>query len=98
MSEDEEHDLTDEDQTNVTFDTCEWLLSCVHAIGANRQHYYMRCHPLKDMEDGERVKILVFGERAWDREDDTTKCRIRYVNKDRLVHRHTPKKYKGLNT
>ena len=101
MSEDEEHDIDHDQEAHeeVTYETCQWFLACVHATNSkSRKNYYMRCHPLKDMDDGLRVKILVFGERDLDADDDNTKCRIRYVDKTRLRGRFTPKPYKGLTT
>ena len=58
-------------------------LECTHRIGRSCKTFYMRCIPLKDMPDGKRKKILVFGYSMWGGEEK----KIRYVDNDRLFER-----------
>ena len=57
-------------------------LKCRHAQNSRvGRDYYMDCIIIKEMP-GNRVKILVFGDRYWPGND--SKKRIRYVDKDRV--------------
>ena len=67
----------------LTAENATHLLSCAHAVGLSRVNYTMRCHILKNMEDG-RIKILVFGERYWKNKEHISQ--IRYVSKDRITN------------
>lgn len=58
------------------------LLKCRHCIGYNKQDYYMGCLVLKDM-GGDRLKVLVFGERNWKNREHIK--RIRYVDSHRVI-------------
>ena len=66
------------------------LLSCRHSQNS-RQHYdyYMDCIIIKEMP-GQRLKILVFGERYWKGHDN--KQRIRYVDKSRVTEKELKEK------
>jgi len=70
--------LEEFDVSNYT----NWL-RCHHCQGHSHKTYYMPCTKVKEMPDGERVKIVVFGERDW--KDTFDKKRVRYVNKDRVL-------------
>jgi len=48
----------------------------------HRYEYGMDCHILKEMKDGKRVKVLVFGNRYW--RGIYPVGRIRYVDKRRV--------------
>ena len=61
------------------------LLQCSHCIGNYRNEYTMKCLILKEMPDGKRVKLLVFGAMYWKDTDHIQK--IRYVNKSRVFTR-----------
>jgi len=57
-------------------------LICSHVYCRNsRYDYYMKCIILKEMPN-DKLKILVFGERFWKRDDD--KKHIRYVDSYRV--------------
>lgn len=58
------------------------LLSCIHSLNSRTQiHYEMDCIILKKMP-GQRLKIMVFGERYW--KGHKNKSYIRYVNESRV--------------
>ena len=62
--------------------TSHWL-RCAHCIGKGRRFEYdMPCILLKDMPDGKRVKVQVFGDRFW--KGTSYVSRIRYVSSDRV--------------
>ena len=56
-------------------------LSCKQGLCRGRIDYWMACIVLKEMPNN-RLKILVFGERYWKREEN--KKQIRYVDKFRV--------------
>lgn len=59
-------------------------LKCRQCIGEGHCYYYtMKCKILKLMGDG-RVKIRVYGDRYWDREETNDKSYIRYVDINRV--------------
>ncbi len=68
-----------------TYENATHFLSCRHAIGLHGYDYTMRCHVLKNMPDGYRVKILVFGDRYWKGKEHIR--RVRYVDRTRLTKR-----------
>lgn len=70
----------------LSYENAMHLLQCRHCIGRNREEYAMRCHILKDM--GNRLKVLVFGERNWKNREHIK--HIRYVDKYRVKSRHFP--------
>lgn len=57
-----------------------------HCIGGNCKYYAVRCHVLKEMPDGERLKIRTFGN-MWIGSKDKT--RVVYVDKYRVNPRKT---------
>jgi len=60
------------------------LLECSQCYcSTSRYDYFMECIILKEMPNN-RLKILVFGDRFWDRPGDNEKKRIRYVEKYRV--------------
>ena len=60
-------------------------LKCRHCISSNHcREYTMKCKILKFMEN-RKVKIRVYGERDWAREDVKDKSYIRYVNINRII-------------
>lgn len=58
------------------------LLRSHHCIGQSCKRYYQKCKIIKEMPDGKRYKLLVFGDRYWKDTDHIT--RVRYVNKSRV--------------
>jgi len=54
---------------------------CRHSTGSRIQNYTMPCLILKDMPDGIRTKIVVFGDRFW---TDSNRVKVRYVDKANL--------------
>lgn len=54
-------------------------LECSHHLGHNVTDYFMKCIPLKTMQDG-RKKVLVFGRLFWGGEDK----KVRYVDAHRV--------------
>lgn len=59
---------------------------CRHAIGRNGRDYEMPCIVLHKTKSG-TFKVIVFGDRFWDRGDIASLKRIRYVNPDQLLFR-----------
>jgi hypothetical protein len=57
-------------------------LECRHAIGIRGFRYWMKCIPMKTMDDG-RIKVMVFGSRYW--KDGKDKKRVRYVAAERVI-------------
>lgn len=57
-------------------------LSCKHCYGKSTFYYAMPCLILKDMPDGNRLKVLVFGERWF--KDRVEKQSVRYVSQFRV--------------
>lgn len=55
-------------------------LACTHCCRWEK-HYMMPCHILKQMP-GDRLKVLVFGERNWKGRDHIS--RVRYVEAHRV--------------
>lgn len=55
-------------------------LACSHCCRWEK-FYMMPCHVLKEMP-GDRLKVLVFGERNWKGRDHIS--RVRYVDKHRV--------------
>ena len=58
------------------------LLMCRHAIGKHGRDYEMPCIILKTTKNG-KLKLLVFGERNWKRNQE--KKSIRYVDFKRIM-------------
>lgn len=58
------------------------LLECSHCIGKSRKEYTMKCLILKEMPDGKRLKLLVFGDMFW--KDTLHIQKTRYVDKARV--------------
>lgn len=56
-----------------------------HCIGSSCKTYGVRCHVLKEMPDGERLKIRTFGT-MWKGQEDQT--RVAYVEKGRVRRLH----------
>ena len=54
------------------------LLDCRHAIGSHGRDYQMKCILLGKTKSG-MLKLLVFGDRNWNREESHKKKRIRYI-------------------
>lgn len=52
-----------------------------HCIGQSRKRYAVRCHVIKEMPDGKRLKIRTFGN-MWKGSEDVT--RVAYVDKGRV--------------
>lgn len=65
-----------------SYDNAAHKLRCKHCRGRSFKRYWMRCHILKVMGDGLRLKVLVFGDRFWLGAKD--KSRVRYVDRDRV--------------
>ena len=60
------------------------LLECSQCYcSTSRVDYFMKCIILKEMPNN-RLKILIFGDRFWNRPSDNEKKRIRYVDKFRV--------------
>lgn len=66
---------------NLTADNATHYLYCSHVCGNNEKHFKMKCHVLKNMNDG-RYKVLVFGRLYWKNTDHLS--RVRYVDASRV--------------
>lgn len=67
---------------NMTRDNAPHLLLCAKGLGRAHWHYYQPCHILKEMPDGERVKVSTFGYQ--NSASFLNECRTRYVHKSRV--------------
>jgi len=77
--------VTELSRDEMTRENATHVLLCHKGIGRAHWAYTMPCHVLKEMPDGVRSKILVFG--FQNSGSGLHESRVRYVNTSRLGKR-----------